>query len=414
MNTTPWTVRATGNCTSSGMEMGTPWRLWFTLLLFYEAGSGRAEAGAMELSGILGGSVTFPLEIPAAEQFENAGWTVNSKSLVTVAAGKPPSVLLIDKKDYLGRLRILNESYSLQITHLQTNDTGQYRADVNTDKGSVTKLFTLRVYKKVPEPAIACDSVTCENETCNYNLSCAVGDGGENVTYSWTHTTGGAVVPSGSILHISLCPRDAPLNVTCTAQNPASHSSTTTSATGLCAANQPGSQSASMAGIAAPIFIGIPVLIIIALLGYMYRQRHRRVQCLPVPSLHWQWGLFHSLMSHVLLIADTDAKEGTVYLQVDDGPLSYSRTGTPKVRLKTKEDETKTIYAMVQTLNQSPPQTDDEKLGKDGLESTEKGEKTIYATVNRPTEARGTKSTDADDSVATPVTQKTTEYQKII
>ncbi|KAM9114509.1 T-lymphocyte surface antigen Ly-9-like isoform 2-T2 [Pangshura tecta] len=209
--------------------------LLLLLLVLQPGGSGRAEAGVMELSGILGGSVTFPLEIPAAEQFENAGWTVNSKSLVTVAAGKPPSVLLIDKKDYLRRLRILDESYSLQLAHLQTKDTGQYRADVNTDKGSVTKLFTLRVYKQVPEPTVLCDSVTCGTETCNYSLRCTIGDGGDNVTYSWTHRAGGAVVPSGSVLHISLRPQDAPLNVTCTAQNPASHSSTTASATGLCA-----------------------------------------------------------------------------------------------------------------------------------------------------------------------------------
>uniref|UniRef100_A0A674JGB5 Immunoglobulin V-set domain-containing protein n=1 Tax=Terrapene triunguis TaxID=2587831 RepID=A0A674JGB5_9SAUR len=109
---------------------------------------GLAMGRAMELSGILGGSVTFPLEIPAAEQFEIAAWTVNTNSLVTVTPGKPPNVVLIDKKNYHGRLRILDESYSLQITHLRMEDTGQYRADVNTDKGSVTKRFTLRVYSK--------------------------------------------------------------------------------------------------------------------------------------------------------------------------------------------------------------------------------------------------------------------------
>ncbi|XP_065430408.1 T-lymphocyte surface antigen Ly-9-like [Chrysemys picta bellii] len=189
----------------------------------------------MELSGILGGSVTFPLEIPAAEQFEIAAWTVNTNSLVTVTPGKPPNVLLIDKTNYRGRLGILDESYSLQLTRLRMEDTGQYRAAINTDKGSVTKRFTLRVYKPVPEPTVLCDSVTCVSETCNYNLSCRVRDGGEHVTYSWTHTAGGAVVANESILHISLSPRDAHLAVTCTAQNPASNSSTTASAKDLCA-----------------------------------------------------------------------------------------------------------------------------------------------------------------------------------
>ncbi|XP_034612318.1 T-lymphocyte surface antigen Ly-9-like [Trachemys scripta elegans] len=209
--------------------------LLMLLLVLQPGGFGRAEADAMELSGILGGSVTFPLEIPAAEQFENAVWTINTNSLVTVTPGKPPNVVLIDKTNYRGRLGILDESYSLQLTRLRMEDTGQYRAAVNTDKGSVTKRFTLRVYKPVPEPTVVCDPVTCVSETCNYNLSCTVRDGGDNVTYSWTHTAGGAVVPNESILHISLSPRDAHLNVTCTAQNPASNSSTTASAKNLCA-----------------------------------------------------------------------------------------------------------------------------------------------------------------------------------
>ncbi|XP_053867139.1 T-lymphocyte surface antigen Ly-9-like [Malaclemys terrapin pileata] len=211
--------------------------LLMLLLVLQPGGFGRAEADALELSGILGGSVTFPLEIPAAEQFEIAAWTVNTNSLATVTPGKPPNVVLIDKTNYRGRLEILDQSYSLQLTRLRMEDTGQYRAAVNTDKGSVTKRFTLRVYKPVPEPTVLCDSVTCVSETCNYNLSCTVRDGGEHVTYSWTHTAGGAVVPNESILHISLSPRDAHLNVTCTAQNPASNSSTTASAKNLCAAH---------------------------------------------------------------------------------------------------------------------------------------------------------------------------------
>uniref|UniRef100_A0A8C4VZZ7 Ig-like domain-containing protein n=1 Tax=Gopherus evgoodei TaxID=1825980 RepID=A0A8C4VZZ7_9SAUR len=98
-------------------------------------------------------------------------------------------------------------------------------------------LVSLPAAEQVPEPTILCDSVTCVNETCNYNLHCTARDGGDNVTYSWTHTAGDAVVPNGSILHISLSPRDAHLNATCTAQNPVSNSATTASAKGLCAGN---------------------------------------------------------------------------------------------------------------------------------------------------------------------------------
>uniref|UniRef100_A0A8C3IQN0 Ig-like domain-containing protein n=1 Tax=Chrysemys picta bellii TaxID=8478 RepID=A0A8C3IQN0_CHRPI len=208
--------------------------LLFLLLVLQPGGSGRAEAGAMELSRILGDSVTFPLGIPA-EQVTAATWTVNTtRSIVTVAAGNPPTVIVLDPS-YEGRLRV-PESNSLQITSLRMEDTGTYSAQIRTATGIIHRPFPLRVYKPVPEPTVLCDSVTCVNETCNYNLSCRVRDGGEHVTYSWTHTAGGAVVPNESIHHISQSPRDAHLAVTCTAQNPASNSSTTASAKDLCAA----------------------------------------------------------------------------------------------------------------------------------------------------------------------------------
>uniref|UniRef100_A0A8C3ISG8 Ig-like domain-containing protein n=1 Tax=Chrysemys picta bellii TaxID=8478 RepID=A0A8C3ISG8_CHRPI len=207
--------------------------------------SGRAEAGAMELSRILGDSVTFPLGIPA-EQLRTVSWTVNAtRSLVAVEAGNPPNVIVLDTS-YKGRVRV-PESNSLQITSLRMEDTGTYSAQISTAtdpsnshvSGSSNpnhRHFLLRVYSKWG-PTVLCDPVTCVSETCNYNLSCTVRDGGDNVTYSWTHTAGGAVVANESILHISLSPRDAHLAVTCTAQNPVSNSSTTASAKDLCAGN---------------------------------------------------------------------------------------------------------------------------------------------------------------------------------
>ncbi|XP_074927172.1 SLAM family member 5-like isoform X1 [Chelonoidis abingdonii] len=212
--------------------------LLLLLLVLQALGAGRAEAGAMELNRILGDSVTFPLGIPA-EQVKSVVWTVNTtRMIVTVGAGNPPNVIVSDPP-YEGRLRVPAESNSLQITSLRMKDTGTYRAQISTATGTIHRPFLLRVYKQVPEPTILCDSVTCVTETCNYNLRCTVTDGGDNVTYSWTHTAGSAVVPNGSILHISLSPRDAHLNVTCTAQNPVSNSATTASAKGLCAASPP-------------------------------------------------------------------------------------------------------------------------------------------------------------------------------
>uniref|UniRef100_A0A8C0IXX6 Ig-like domain-containing protein n=1 Tax=Chelonoidis abingdonii TaxID=106734 RepID=A0A8C0IXX6_CHEAB len=201
--------------------------LLLLLLVSQPGGAGRAEAGAMELNRILGDSVTFPLGIPA-QQLITVSWTVNTtRMIVIVIAGNPPNVIVSDPS-YEGCLRVPAESNSLQITSLRMKDTGTYGAEISTATGTIHRPFLLRVYSKcgADEPRWKLEP-TCVPETCNYNLSCTVRDGGDNVTYSWTHTAGGTAVPNGSILHISLSPRDAHLNVTCTAQNPASNSTTT-------------------------------------------------------------------------------------------------------------------------------------------------------------------------------------------
>ncbi|XP_067402996.1 SLAM family member 9-like [Emydura macquarii macquarii] len=212
-----------------------PCALLFLLLVSQLAEHGGADAGATELSGILGGSVTFPLGIPA-EQFEIAAWSVNTtESLVTVIAGTPPIVAVIEK-NYEGRLGTPEDSYSLQLTGLRMEDAGLYTAQANTAKDKVIKRFMLRVYRQVPEPTILCRSVTCGDEGCDYSLTCTVRDGGENVTYRWTQPEKGASVINESVLLISRKPQTAPWNLTCTAQNPVSTSSRTAPAEDFCPA----------------------------------------------------------------------------------------------------------------------------------------------------------------------------------
>uniref|UniRef100_A0A452HA40 Immunoglobulin subtype domain-containing protein n=1 Tax=Gopherus agassizii TaxID=38772 RepID=A0A452HA40_9SAUR len=107
----------------------------------------RAAEDETELTGILGGS-----------KFENGAWMVNTSSLVTVMAGRPPRVLVFDSS-YKGGLRFSDESYSLQITDLRLEDTGSYSVEFNTDKEQFAyREFTLRVSSKcwgrgIPEGA---------------------------------------------------------------------------------------------------------------------------------------------------------------------------------------------------------------------------------------------------------------------
>uniref|UniRef100_A0A8C8RQ13 Ig-like domain-containing protein n=1 Tax=Pelusios castaneus TaxID=367368 RepID=A0A8C8RQ13_9SAUR len=154
-----------------------------------------------------------------------------SQHLLTVGAGNPPSVI-VTLPSYYGRLRVTPRSYSLQLTELRLEDTGTYRAQITMATGTIDRQFTLRVYRKWGRfllfyfPLIV-TFTTCGNETCDYNLTCMVREGGKNVTFRWTYTAGDADVSTGPILHISQRSPAAPPNVTCTAQNPVSNNSTT-------------------------------------------------------------------------------------------------------------------------------------------------------------------------------------------
>ncbi|XP_026502887.1 SLAM family member 5-like isoform X1 [Terrapene carolina triunguis] len=195
------------------------------LLLLLQLGEySRAAADETELTGILGGSVTFPLRISAAQKFKNGAWSVNTKSLVTVTAGKPPRVLVFDPS-YEGRLRFSDESYSLQITDLRMEDTGSYTVEFSTDKEQFAyREFTLHVSKGQLPPTIACDSVACEDDACIYTLRCTVRDGRENVTYSWSNAPS-SVLSTDSIVHIPQRHQAAREDVTCMARAPDGNSS---------------------------------------------------------------------------------------------------------------------------------------------------------------------------------------------
>ncbi|XP_019380853.1 PREDICTED: SLAM family member 5-like [Gavialis gangeticus] len=210
---------------------------WFGFLLCI-AGAGWWGAGSKtaltELVRTLGDTVTFPLDIPAGETLDNIGWTIGTRSLAIVVPGDPPSVVVSDRR-YRGRLRVPNNGLSLQITDLRPEDGGSYTATVSMDKTQFTRVFTLRVYERLPQPTIHCDAQSCANELCNITLSCTVPSRGDNVTYSWIPPQPPNTTARGSTVVISH--PDLPVNVTCTVHNPVSNSSTTASVEALCAGN---------------------------------------------------------------------------------------------------------------------------------------------------------------------------------
>ncbi|XP_059575057.1 T-lymphocyte surface antigen Ly-9-like [Alligator mississippiensis] len=190
------------------------------------------EAALTELVGTPGETVTFPLEIPAGETLDTAAWTIGTENLAMAIAGDPLSVVVSDRS-YRGRLRVPNDSLSLHITDLRLEDAGTYTAQVNTDKSQFTRLFTLHIYERLPEPMIHCNAQSCVNGSCNMTLSCTIPNGGNKVTYSWSTPQPLRMFSQGSIVIITH--PDLLINVTCTVQNPASSSSTMASVKALCA-----------------------------------------------------------------------------------------------------------------------------------------------------------------------------------
>uniref|UniRef100_A0A8C3IRU3 Ig-like domain-containing protein n=1 Tax=Chrysemys picta bellii TaxID=8478 RepID=A0A8C3IRU3_CHRPI len=173
----------------------------------------------MEVAAIAEESVQLqPVKLP--EPGTGITWKVTLDSaetyrIVTFNEGEPPDHGAAPH--FINRVTFHPENLSLQIDPVKKSDSGLYTLliDIGGGREDITK-FRVSLGQ------------------CNVTLSCSV-PGADRVTYDWSR--GGAVVPNESILHISLSPRDAHLAVTCTAQNPASNSSTTASAKDLCAGN---------------------------------------------------------------------------------------------------------------------------------------------------------------------------------
>uniref|UniRef100_A0A8D0GSD6 Ig-like domain-containing protein n=1 Tax=Sphenodon punctatus TaxID=8508 RepID=A0A8D0GSD6_SPHPU len=309
------------------------WSLQLVFLFCQLTGSSGQER-PMELNGVLGESVIFPLGIPEGtiKTVNNIVWSAKT----TLATWKPeaPDKLEVLNRRYRNRLHVQG-SYSLNISDLNKEDSGTYRAEINREGSDPTiKTFTLRVYKRLSELDIEISNeqglAEKVNGTCNTTLKCSVKAWGENVTYSWTRVNSSDVYNGESfpILHER---GEEYSSYTCTAKNPVSQSSKTVSSQAFCEDTQRLNQ----------------------------------------------------------VCADSKLINSTVYAEV--GP-THGAQGSKQIELKkksdTKEESSTTIYSKVEHPIQSHLQTDDEKLME------EKKAKTIYSTIQAPTKMDCSTSTN--------------------
>ncbi|XP_011234973.2 T-lymphocyte surface antigen Ly-9 isoform X2 [Ailuropoda melanoleuca] len=198
--------------------------LWTCLLLLLTGpGASGKDSTPTVVPGILGGSVTFPLNISVDTEFEHVAWNGPQGALALATAERK---IFVTAKSYRDRLTISLNSYSLSLSNLTLEDAGSYKAQINwkTSKFTTDKEFKLHVYEQVPEPQVIMKSVNMsDNGSCNITLICFVERAGTSTLYSWTPRDAHASEShegSTFIIHWRLCDPDLPY--TCTARNPVS------------------------------------------------------------------------------------------------------------------------------------------------------------------------------------------------
>lgn len=123
--------------------------------LFISSGSEAAarDADSLLVNGILGESVTFPLNIQEPQKVKNMALTFKSSVAFVKPGlqGAPPEVT-VTQAAFEGRINVIVPNYDLIIKDLRTEDAGTYKADINIETTpTTTKHYHLHIYRKLWE-----------------------------------------------------------------------------------------------------------------------------------------------------------------------------------------------------------------------------------------------------------------------
>ncbi|XP_029791658.1 SLAM family member 7 isoform X2 [Suricata suricatta] len=204
-------------------------RASFILLLLCQPPGQATSEAPKELVGDLGGSVTFPLKLPEI-QIDSIFWTFNTTPLVTIEPKTPnrQANVIVTHSHNKERVKFPQGSYSLELSKLNKNDSGDYRMVIYSSslKEPLNQVYRLRVYEHLSKPKVTMGLLNNKNGTCVTNLTCFVDQGGEEVTYSW-ESLGQASNEShnGSILPVSWRLGERDMSFICVVRNPISSNS---------------------------------------------------------------------------------------------------------------------------------------------------------------------------------------------
>ncbi|XP_047696444.1 SLAM family member 5 isoform X1 [Prionailurus viverrinus] len=316
------------------------WTLLLCLQTCLEAAG--SDTDILPVTGILGESVTFPLNIQQPQQVINIAWN-SETSVAFVTPGDPGTApkVTVTHQHYNDRINVSRQNYNLEISNLGVEDSGIYRADINLKMAettvTTTRRYNLQVYRRLGKPKITQSSMASVNSTCNVTLTCSVEEEEKNVTYSWS-----PLGEEGNVVRIFQTPDNQELTYTCTAWNPVSNSSDSILARQLCADAAAGLRprhTGLLSGLAVLfLFVVIVPSVLLCLLckrgqGSYLKTSRKNSDAISRKTIY----------AYVMVTRDAPPAEGRIY---DEIPQSKERPA--------KEEPVNGIYSALQSEKVNP------------------------------------------------------------
>ncbi|XP_020835220.1 SLAM family member 9 [Phascolarctos cinereus] len=242
---------------------------WLFLLMLIHPQEGKGQSGedpdTEELTAVLGESIILPMNIPEGERFEKIIWIFRSPlASIKEGAAREPTITVSDPR-YKVLVNSSDKIYSLKISNLSREDEGTYRADIFTEDplGTITRKFTLRIYRRLPKPKVTIYLEISEESACNITLKCHVNGSGDDEEYAWMPLGARTVVSGGgSVLHLSWKPGDSDFTSTCIVRNPVSINSHSLQAGQFCIGSRISSSRSC-----SPLAKGLFILLLLGILA---------------------------------------------------------------------------------------------------------------------------------------------------
>ncbi|XP_072214591.1 T-lymphocyte surface antigen Ly-9-like [Excalfactoria chinensis] len=237
------------------------------LLVVLLVTTGTAAIKTKPVSGVLGDSVQFPLQLNPGLNVTRVIWSfkANASKKIEVAEYN-----LKHCKYNRQRLKLSNDT--LQISALELSDSGVYEAHITDQSTQVEEdSFNLTVYEPIPVPLIQHEILSYSAQDCSITLRCFVPAGSSaQITWKDDNTSNALWRHSDNshVLHLTVPTSMPNVTYTCVARNPAQEQSKSVNVAELCV------QEARRWRW--PIYLAVLVVVLGALSIALYLMKRRR------------------------------------------------------------------------------------------------------------------------------------------